>query len=410
MPGIFGLSKKEQRAIEAAITRPSYETEIRKRPDRIGQFLQKYLQKFLFDEFSDSYISRAGRNERVGNIDYMKGIPIPLRKEDFEAFYSDEGLSVLVIAENMAWIIGIDPKFQYADEYLRYMEQNFSKKVDEYLVKEAKDAGENSDYDDACIHFRAALCFKPFYLDAMYGYARCLRKMYEKGGSEKYVGNFKAESFDYFELLTEIHPKFSQAFYYLGYMYLNMGLYAKAKLVWEEFINKTMNSKDKREIKTRLQQIEDPLIVEEGYNHVLAERWEKGIEILEPYLETSYSKWWPLSYYLGVAYSCTGMNDEAITRFEKVLKLNPSHLETMYELVDIYNSIGKMEKANKYSKKAALIKKGGYKEKDSDDLLEASNESFFADRELPAADRNLSVSKDSEKPKKLKKPEKEKDE
>lgn len=409
MPGIFGLTKREQRSVEAAISRPANETELRERPDRVGQYLKSYLDNFVFDQFSDKYIKRAGSNPKLGSIDYMKGIPIPLRKEDVAAFHSDEGLSVLVIAENMAWIIGADPKFKYTDEYIRYMIQNLSNKIDEYLCKEAKDAGEKEDFDNACIHFRAALCVKPYYLDAMYGYARSCRKMYENSNNETYIGNFKAEALDYLELVTEIHPKFVQSYYYLGYMYLNMGLYAKAKLAWEVFVSRTKISKDKKEIKMRLKQIQDPLKVEEGYNNVLAQRWDEGIILLEPYLETSYSEWWPLSYYLGVAYAETGRRDEAKERFGEVLKMNPSHMETMRELSDIYQSEGNKEKAKKYKDKAALIEKGGHKDTGNIDKnkrakdAKGATESLIKDKKLPEPEK-------SSKPKKLKKEEKKEDE
>ncbi len=408
MPGIFGLTKREQRAVEAAITRPASETELRERPDRVGQYLKKHIDKFLFDQFSDAYIKRASSNKRTGNIDYMKGVPIPLRREDIEQFHSESGLSVLVIAENMAWVIGIDPKFKYADAYIKYMIQNFSQKVDEYLSKEGKDAGEKNEYDDACIHFRASLCVKPYYLDAMYGYARTLRKMYEDSNNSKYVGNVKAEAFEYFELITQIHPKFAHAWYYLGYMYLNMGLYAKAKLAWDEFIKKSKNNKDRSEIKLRIKQIHDPLIVEEGYNSVLSGRWEKGIELLEPYIETSYIDWWPLSYYLGVAYVSTGRTKDAISMFDRVMRLNPTHVETMEELAAIYEGSRNREKAKKYRDKAALVNKGGYRESDNNDSNDGATESILAGKQFADA-RNIKELPDDTKPRRIKKLEKKKD-
>ena len=403
MPGIFGLTKREQRAVEAAITRPATETELRKRPDRVGQYLKRELDRFVFDEFAPAYIKRAGYDKKVGDINYMKGVPIPLRKEDIAGFKTEEGLSLLVIAENMAWVIGADPKFKYADEYIKFLTQTMSYKVDEYLSKEGKDAGEKEEFNEACIHFRAALCVKPYYLDAMYGYARCCRKMYEESDDEVYIGNLKAEAFDYFELLTEIHPRFAQAFYYLGYMYLNMGLYMKAKLAWDEFLDKSKNGKDRREIKTRLKQIKAPLEVEEGYTHVMAQRWEEGIRILEPYLETSYSEWWPLSYYLGVAYVSTGRQDDALKCFDRVMKLNPSHIETMLELSDIYEVTGKKEKAKKYRNKATLLKKGGYEEPEDDNNNGGTTRSLIDENKLPSP-------KDEAAAKKIKKLEKKKDE
>ena len=75
--------------------------------------------------------------------------------------------------------------------------------------------------------------------------------MYLNSRNEEYVGRFKAEALDYFELTTETHPRFAQGYYYLGYAYLNMGLYVKADLTWSEFLRFSRNGKDKKEIRTR---------------------------------------------------------------------------------------------------------------------------------------------------------------
>lgn len=383
MAALF-MSEKEKRTREIALARPESEVIFRKRPDRIGIYLKKHLNKFVFDEFSASFIKKA-----EGGLDFMKGVPIPLRKEDMEEFKSEKGLSMMVVAENMAWIIGIDPKFKYADQYIEYMKVNFGKKIDQYLSKEAKDAGELENLEDAAIHFRASLCVHPDYLDSMYGYARTCRKLYEESNDEEFIGKFKAEAFDYFELTTQIFPRFAQAYYYLGYMYLNMGLYAKAELTWKTFLSKSQNGKDKKEIKERIKQIEVPLHIEQGYNHVIAGRWADGIEILEGYLKTDYKNWWPLSYYLGVAYANTERKKEAIQRLEWVLSINPTHVETMYELADIYEKDGKMERVKKYREKAKLIEGGGHAPKEEtleDD--QSQTESIISDDKLPDTNKS----------------------
>ena len=47
----------------------------------------------------------------------------------------------------------------------------------------------------------------------------------------------------------------------------------------------------------------------------------------------------------------------AVTEFKKVLAINGSHLETMKELVSIYESQGDKDGINKYAKKIELIEK-----------------------------------------------------
>lgn len=332
------------------VKRADSETDIRKRPDRVGQYLKRYLNDFVFDEFSDTFLEKSGVKE------LMKGVPIPLRKDDVEQFKGGQGLKTLHIAENMAWIMGIDPKFKYTEHYIAFLLKLYNHKIFEGMLKEGRDAAEKEDFDNACIHFRACLCMKPDYLHGMYSYARVCREMYLKGGNEDYVGNFKAESIDFFELLTEEHPDFGQAYYYLGYAYLNLGLYAKSQITWKQFLEKSKNPQDKREIKERLQQLEGPVKIEAGCNDVLAGRYEDGIHKLEPYVNSQFKTWWPLPYYLGVAYSRLGELNEAVDCFKNVLSLNPSHIETMEELANIYAVKGDQENQQKYSKKIELIK------------------------------------------------------
>lgn len=332
------------------VNRADTETDIRKRNDRVSQYLKTYLNDFVFDEFSDTFLEKAEIKE------LMKGIPIPLRKADVEQFKGGNGLKTLHIAENMAWVMGVDPKFKYAEHYIAFLLNLYNHKIFEGILKKGRDAAEKEDFHRACIFFRACLCLKPDYLDGMYSYARVCREMYLQGGEEDYVGNFKAESIDYFELLTEEHPKFAQSYYYLGYAYLNLGLYVKAEITWKQFIEKSKNSKDKKEINERLKQLEGPVKIEAGCNDVLAGRYESGIIRLKPYEKTQFNTWWPLFYYLGVAYARLGELGEAEKCLKKVLTIKPSQIEPMEELVAIYKDLEDKENELKYSKKIDLIK------------------------------------------------------
>jgi tetratricopeptide (TPR) repeat protein len=182
--------------------------------------------------------------------------------------------------------------------------------------------------------------------------------MYNKSCDAPYIGSFKAESLDYLELLTELHPKFGQGWYYLGYMYLNLGLYTKAHLAWERFLPRSRVAKDRGEIRRRMDQIQTPMEIERGYNAVLSGRWDEGLRILEPFTGSVYKDWWPLWYYLGEVYLHTGRGGEAKEAFRRVLSLNATHRETMEELIALYNAEGKPDMAKKYRDKIALLDKG----------------------------------------------------
>lgn len=329
--------------------------DLRKRHDRVGKYLKKHLDRFVFDEFSQKYL----KSQR--DMEFMAGIPIPLRKEDLKEFQGGAGLQVVHIVENMAWIMGIDPKFKHNDTYIAYMQKYFKVKIVESLLKEGRNDAENEEYDSAAIHLRAALLIDPTNLDAMYSYARVCRELYQASNNEERTGVFKAEAMEYFEFLVEIHPQYAQAYYYLGYAYLNLGLYVKAQLTWQDFIAKSKNRKDKQEVKMRLEQLRDPVEIEKGYSEILATRWQNGIDILEPYLKTRFKEWWPMSYYLGVGYMNVGRNSDAIASFKRTLSINPSHVESMDELAKLYGQSKDKENEQKYLKKAELIRSGGHK-------------------------------------------------
>jgi len=326
------------------------ETDIRLRKDRIGSYLKKYMEEFVFQEFSDSYM------EKAGVTDLMKGVQIPLRKEDVEGFEGGSGIKAFYIADNMAKIMGIDPHFRYTEHYVAFLLKMFDYKIFEGMLEKGRALAEKGEYDSACIYFRSTLCMNPTYLYGMYSYAKVCRAMYLESGDEAYIGRFKAEAMDYFELITEMHPKFAEAYYYLGYAYLNMGLYSKAQITWKEFINLTQDANDRQEICERLQQIKGPVEIEHGYNAVLAGRYQEGIAALEPYLESDFKTWWPLFYFVGVCYARTGRVNDAIGSFKRVLSFNGSHLESMEELVNLYAINQDVTNETKYRKKIELIR------------------------------------------------------
>ncbi|MDO4394192.1 MAG: hypothetical protein Q4C80_07245 [Bacillota bacterium] len=342
-------SLAQKMGITRTVERPREESDIQLREDRVGKYFRKYINKFVFVEFSDEFLKKS----KSGNI--MKGVPVPLRKKEVKAFAGGEGVEMLVLAENMAWVMGCDPHFKYTQQYCEFLTKGYGKKMVEGILKKGRDAAEQGEMDQACIMFRACLCMQYDYLHAMYSYARALRVMYMSSRNEEYVGRFKAEALDWLELLTETHPRFAMGFYYLGYAYLNMGLYAKTVATWNSFLKFTKNNKDRKEIKSRIQQISDPVKIEEGCNDIMAGRYVDGINTLELYTKTQYNDWWPLHYYLGVGYQMVGDVKAAVTEFKKVLSMNGSHIETMKELLSIYEAQGDKDNVNKFAKKIELI-------------------------------------------------------
>lgn len=112
----------------------------------------------------------------------------------------------------------------------------------------------------------------------------------------------------------------------------------------------------REEIAERLVALEKPVEIEKGYNLVISGRYEEGIRALSPYKEGEFASWWPLWFYLGTAYGELGETEEAIACFTEVLKYAPSNIESMEELVKLYEKTGNAEKAEKYKKKIGVVK------------------------------------------------------
>ena len=321
------------------------------REDRIGEYLLPHVKDYVFDELSRDYLKQNDL------LDILAGIPIPINVKNMTKLNSVE------IAINMAFVMGVNPNFEHNPRYVKYIErkldplfmEHYERPFKEYIISEGISAAEKKDFDAACIYFRAALVIDPENTDALYCYARACKDSYELGEEEDFVARYKAESIEAFEYLTLEKPDFADGYYYLGYGYLNLGLYIKAKLTFDEFVKLSDDEELKKEINERLATLDDPIEIEKGYNMIATGKFDEGYEKLMQYAQGPYENWWPLWYYLGIAAKELGKVDEAVEDFKKVLKLSPSNIETMRELVSIYRKLGDDEMTEKYESKIAII-------------------------------------------------------
>jgi tetratricopeptide (TPR) repeat protein len=222
---------------------------------------------------------------------------------------------------------------------------------------------------------------------ALYLYGRVCKACYELAGAaaeegeqsaeglsftpedlDDYIGCFKAESMDTFEILTMMHPDFAMGYYFLGYAYLNMGLYLKTKLTWDEFIKLSSAAEEnssgldeqqledlRHEISGMLLDLEEPVEIERGCNQISAGDFVGGRDTLSKFKEGRYENWWPLWYYLGVAEASLGNLTEAIADLKKVLTLSPSNTDVMDELAQLYEAAGDTANAAKYRNKINIV-------------------------------------------------------
>lgn len=324
--------------------------DLRGREDRLAPYLKALAETYLFDSFSEEYLRREG-------LEFMIGAPIPLAKEDLAAF-AQGGLPVVRLADNMALLSGADPRFPSTGKYLRFLARFFDEKLVEVLVEMGGRHLRDADYARAAAYFRSALLLEAAHQKALFGYACACREWYLSLDSDtdaEQMQALKDESMEFFEWCQTLYPDFGAVHYFLGFAYLNLGLYTKAKFTWERFLALADNEEEKQEIEERLAQLADPVRIEEGINLLLGGKLRDGLAILEPYVQTDYRNWWPLHYYLASAYQELSYVPEAIEGFLKVLELAPSHVESAQRLADLYELRSEAENAAKYRRKAEIL-------------------------------------------------------
>ena len=336
----------------------------RSRKDRLKPYLEKQLSEMLFTEIPAGFLS--GETD----LSFMEGVPFPVRKDDLAAL-TDSGLSAVKIADNIAVVIGSDTQFRYADQYIRFLNHLFDERLVKVFAGKAGEALRTGNYRTGLAYLRAGMCFRDDDLDAMFAYAGGCRYWYlQLEGSEEdaeLIKILKSEASEYYEHITGAFPEFAPAWYYLGYVYLNEGQYLKAQLAWKKYLaaadrDDTAQTSPIEEIEERVSQLEDPVKIEKGMALLVAGKLQEGLAILEPYVDTEYSKWWPLHYALAGAYRELGHQNEAIDGYLQVLRLSPSNADAMDALAALYGSLGDAEKVKKYAVKAELVRGSAGKE------------------------------------------------
>ncbi len=314
---------------------------------RLNQYFQKYSEEYMFLELMPDYIKRE-------RIDFMRGVPIPVKKGAITDLTGQQGIEFKYFMMGMINMIGIDPSFEYTSKYVKLL-QHINRSIETIIMDVGIGLGEAQHLDEACITFRAAVVMNPDNMDALYNYMLICRNMYAASDDSKYIADFKQESYETLLHMREVDPNFDKTYYYLGYAYANAGRYSMAKREWEIFLEKTRPGDEYNEIRMRLQEIKEAVRIERGYSDVMQGEWDSGLAILEEYKDTDLMEWWPLPYYLGVAYNRMERYSEALEMLRRAVKGNPSSPEIAAELVMTHEGLGDEVNAQKYRRKMEIL-------------------------------------------------------
>lgn len=269
--------------------------------------------------------------------EYMteKELPVPIRiqklVQDIKHQDERDGITINNIIDGIIYIIGTDKNFKYIKEYDEMLNK-LQFDIKPYIILCINKFNEKQN-DEGVIYGKALInvhedeksCFV---------YASVLEKKGYEQNDKSDTNNsqyFLEEAYKYFEKSLDYNDKFSLAYYKLGYYCKLKQQYVKAELFW----NKHQEIEDDAiridEIRNELIQLKPFVNFENGYNLVLNERPEEGLDLLLP-LVKEFSSWWNLLFFIGLAYRILGEFEIAETYFENVLKINNAQKDALNEL------------------------------------------------------------------------------
>ena len=326
--------------------------------------IEKYLLKKA-EELAFITIKHDGEFQIEGYKIPNEGLNVPIKNDvlvkGIKEKTAQDNINAMSIADGMIFIIGIDSKFKYNEEYKKFLDA-FKVKVNldlkaymGYMSKKYFDIGELT---DSLIYLKAMITMYPNDIEGLYHYSivcQEIAKQEQKSMNNDSMNAYLLEALSKLEMIIQIDESFSLAYYHLGYHYYNQGQYIKAKVIWEEAMKLGIEEELVREIQDNIGKMDFKVQYEEGYSLVFQGRNEEGLEKLLP-LEDEHSDWWNLLFMIGLAYKNMNEIEEAKKYFEKILIIKPHQVDTLVELGLCEAGSFNMDKAIEYFETAAKIK------------------------------------------------------
>ena len=338
----------------------------------VEKYFKKTMDQIVFINLNDNFVDKHPA------LRFLKGIPIPVMLSVVEEEAKKNGgkgsFSPAAAAQAMVFVIGSDENFPYAEQYKRFLKYNI-KGLRMAILSQGLDCAGVGDMMRAAILFRAADIYErwektteaikgpmlinsrtPESADALFNYARACRDIYMDENEEDEVKKvaFREESVRKFEQCIKEFPNFDQAYYFLGFFYMNKKRYEEAKELWTKFLKISGEQAMMDDVRERMDQVDDLILYEKGTLEVMNDRATEGLAILLPLYE-KYKEWWNLLFFIGLAYRKLGEFEAAMPFFQEVIRLRPSQGDACNELGLCYASLSDFDSAEKYFKKAALL-------------------------------------------------------
>ncbi|RDY29261.1 tetratricopeptide repeat protein [Romboutsia weinsteinii] len=326
--------------------------------------IEKYLLKKT-EELAFITLKSEGEFQLKGYEIPKAGLDVPIKNEvlvkGIKEETAQEKINSMSIADAMIYIIGIDSKFKYNDEYRKFLDA-LATNIDidirayaGYMSRKYFDIGE---YTDSLIYLKALITMYPNDIEGMYHYAIVCQEVaqkHQKDSDDEAMNKFLLEALEKLEMVVQLDEGFALAYYHLGYHYYNQGQYVKSKVIWEEAQKLGLEPDLMAEVQENIGKMDFKVQYEEGYTLVFQGKNEEGLEKLRP-LEEEHSDWWNLLFMIGLAYKNMNEIESAKQYFEKILLLKPHQVDAMVELALCEASSFNMERAIELFETAAKIK------------------------------------------------------
>lgn len=271
--------------------------------------------------------------DRIFKTDKELPVPVRVQKllEDIKNQDEMDGITLNNIIDGIIYIIGTDTDFEVLHDYEKML-KTLDFDIRPYIIYCINNF-EKNEYEDAVVYGKALVNTEENEKNC-FVYASALENMglkYAGEGSEEKSQYYIEEANIYYEKCLDYDDKFSLAYYKLGFYYKRRSQYVKAQLAWSKHQLTDDDTLRIDEIRNELIQLKPYVDFENGYNLVLKEKTEEGLELLLP-LVKELGSWWNLLFFIGLAYRMLGQYDIAETYFENVLKIEEDQKDALNEL------------------------------------------------------------------------------
>ncbi len=316
------------------------------------------LTKMAEKRLAQFFFVTTNKDIKMGAYRLKKGLDLPITDRAVSDLVAgDNGFDFKAIIANMCLIVGLDEQFVHRAQYINIISEVVKQPTD-YCLSQGVDAANQENWIDAIGYFKAALQFDANSYDANFHLGRIYYQMY----SEKVVSKAVLQS-SYEALMSAKAQKDSpEVAYFLSYVCFHQQAFQEAFQQAKAALKKGLSGDLRDDLIINITIFEDRAKYQIGYRHILARRYQEGLEALLTVSEQGQDDW-RLQFFSAVAYRGLGQLSTAIRHFAKARDLNPQNGDTYNDLGITYMMLNDFENAK------AAFSAGLYKQPDNVELL-----------------------------------------